>query len=545
MTAYGRRGSLSAVLLLAGLALAGGIVPRTALGVTPDSPEVRKVIDKGFEFLTANTDGRLGGKCLIGLAFLKDGHDESHARIAEAVKACQNATRGDAASINPDIYSTGIAIIFLCSLDPSKYSTEILKLQESLERRQKPHGGWGYADRETGDTSMTQYGVLAYWEMSKVGYPTSLDSTERVANWLLRTQDPGGSWGYQGKEAEGRVRVELVKQDSARPGMAAASLGATYMCADLLGLGEVVTQRDESLPPSVRAIRKAQPQNARTRKVDIRQVKAAQSRGQEWMKKNYTIDTPSWNYYYLYALERYQSFLEAAEGRVIQEPRWYNEGFAFLKKEQQDNGSWKDTNENLEAVNTAFAVLFLLRSTKKAIEKSKSYGEGALLVGRGLPADPQEVRIRGQREIVARESNRTVGELLDVLAQPTHPEFKSLTSDGVYLAEQIGQESAESQGALLAQVLKLARSGAADARLAAVGILGELRDLESAVTLIAALDDEDWRVVQAADAALARTGRAVAPSSLAAKPSPQSRGAAIARWKAWYASVRPDAQFEN
>ncbi len=545
MTAYGRRSWPWLGLLLAGLVLGGFLSPREARGVTPDSPEVRKVIDKGFEFLNANTDGRLGGKCLIGLAFLKDGHDESHARIAEAVKACQNATRGEAANINPDIYSTGIAIIFLCSLDPSKYSTEILKLQQSLERRQKSHGGWGYADRETGDTSMTQYGVLAYWEMSKVGYPTSLESTERVANWLLRTQDPGGNWGYQGREAEGRVRVELVKQDSARPGMAAAGLGATYMCADLLGLGEVVTQRDESLPPSVRAIRKAQPQQARTRKVDIRQVKAAQNRGQDWMKKNYAIETPSWNYYYLYALERYQSFLEAAEGRVIKEPRWYNEGFAFLKKEQLANGSWKDTNENLEAVNTAFAILFLLRSTKKAIEKSKSYGEGALLAGRGLPENPQEVRVRGQREIVAREADRAVGELLEVLAQPTHPDFTSLTSDGVYLAEQISREPADSRGALIAQVRKLVRSGSAEARLAAVGILGELRDLDSSVTLIAALDDADWRVVQGADAALARIGRSIAPSKLGLKPTPQNRAAAIAQWKSWYTSVRPDAQFDN
>ena len=158
--------------------------------------------------------------------------------------------------------------------------------------RQKSHGGWGYPDKPAGDTSMTQYAVLAYWEMSKVGYLPQLESTERVANWLLRTQDPGGNWGYQGKEAEGRIGFELVKQDSSRPGMTAAGLGATYMVADLLGLGEVVAEQDASLPPSVRSIRKGQPQQARTRKVDVRRVRQAQDRGREWMKKNYAIDVP-------------------------------------------------------------------------------------------------------------------------------------------------------------------------------------------------------------------------------------------------------------
>jgi hypothetical protein len=526
------------------LAALAFLVASPARAVTPDSPEVRKVLDKSFAYLETATEGRLGGKCLIGLAFLKDGKDESHPKIAEAVTACKNATRGEGNAITADIYSTGIAAIFLCSLDPSKYSAEILKLSQSLESRQKSHGGWGYADKPTGDTSMTQYGVLAYWEMSKVGFPTSLDSTERVANWLLRTQDPGGHWGYQGKEAEGRVSYDLVKQDAARPGMAAAGLGSMYMVADLLGLGETTVQVDATLPAALRPLRRGQAQQARTRKVDARKVRAAQERGRDWMRKNYTIETKYFVYYYLYALERYQSFLEAAEGRSVKEPRWYNEGFSYLKKEQLDNGSWKDDHEGLDAVNTAFATLFLLRSTKKAIDRSKSYGEGALLAGRGLPDDPQEVRIRGG-QIVSRKVDLSLTELIDVLFQPEHESFAASAADIDYLHDQLVAAEPEAREQHLTRLRKLSANGVGDARLAAVRVIGQLRDLDSSEALIRALNDSDWRVVLAADESLRLIGRSVSPSPLGDKPEERTRAAATQKWKQWYVTIRPDAQFDR
>jgi HEAT repeat protein len=97
----------------------------------------------------------------------------------------------------------------------------------------------------------------------------------------------------------------------------------------------------------------------------------------------------------------------------------------------------------------------------------------------------------------------------------------------------------------VARLRLLAGSGVADARLAAVRILGELRDLDSSETLIAALADDDWRVVVAADESLRLIGRAVSPSPLGEKPDDKARSAAAQRWKQWYVTIRPDAQFEN
>jgi HEAT repeat protein len=235
--------------------------------------------------------------------------------------------------------------------------------------------------------------------------------------------------------------------------------------------------------------------------------------------------------------------MEASEGKTIKEPRWYNEGFAWLKKGQQDNGSWHDT-DGLDAVNTAFGVLFLLRSTKKAIERSKSFGESALAAGRGLPDDPATVRLRGT-QVVSKKSDLSPKELIEVLSQPEHPSFGAALADVEYLSEQLAPMEAAARSELLTKLRAVVNTGVADARLSAVQVLGRVRDLDSGPALVAALDDADWRVVLAADESLRNIGRSLKSSGLGEKPDAKARAAAIQRWKQWYVAIRPDAQFEN
>jgi hypothetical protein len=529
------------------------LLPEPATAVTPESPEVKAVIDKALKFLETADDHRLGGKCLIGLAFLKNGADETHPKVAAALQACLNATRGEPDTIRADIYSTGIAIIFLCTLNPSKYGPEILKLRNSLILRQKEHGGWGYPNGQhaaTGDTSMTQYAVLAYWEISKVGLGVDVPSTEKVANWLLRTQAPEGNWGYQGREGtliveDGkRPRLELVKQDSARASMAAAGTGCMFMVADLLKLSELNSERDAKLPPALRLIRKGGPQAPLSDKVDLRLIKAAQERGRSWLQKNAKIEQKSFQMYYLYGYERFQSFAEAADGRFFKEPRWYNEGFALLKREQQEDGSWKSNHQGLDVPDTAFAVLFLLRSTKKAIERSKAYGEATLAAGRGLPANSEQVAIRSGK-IVQTKVNVTAAQLVDILHQPEHKAYATVVGDLELLRERLVEMPPTEQAPLLARLRTMAINGVADSRLSAVKILGQVRDLSAAEVLIAALDDADWRVVLAADESLRLLGRIVSPSALGEKPNSAVRAETVQNWKRWLLTIRPDAEFLN
>src|SRR5437764_34547 len=95
---------------------------RPVAAVMPDSPEVKTVLDKAFKFLETTGDGRLGGKCLVGLCFVKRGERESHPQVQAAVDACKafKAANPEGKQVgNEYVYSAGLAVVFLCELDPS------------------------------------------------------------------------------------------------------------------------------------------------------------------------------------------------------------------------------------------------------------------------------------------------------------------------------------------------------------------------------------------------------------------------------------------
>ncbi len=186
---------VAAIAVIVALLFMGS--PKAVRALNPESPEVKKLLEKSLKYLETANHERLGGKCLIGLVFIKHGHGEEHPQIQVAVEACKLAAQPNADQINTPIYDLGIAIIFLCNLDPSKYQEEIQKLLDALDHLQKPHGGWGYGGKETGDTSMTQYGALSAWEAVKVGFVVPRENVEGMANWLIRTQDPRAVGGIK------------------------------------------------------------------------------------------------------------------------------------------------------------------------------------------------------------------------------------------------------------------------------------------------------------------------------------------------------------
>src|SRR5262245_34835032 len=100
------------VVVLAFLLL--GWLGRPILAVTPQSPEVRQLINAGLTYLEKPiTDGngvKLGGRCLVGLAFLK-AERRDHPQVAEAVKACRETMSREVNLSEFDVYSNGLAIV--------------------------------------------------------------------------------------------------------------------------------------------------------------------------------------------------------------------------------------------------------------------------------------------------------------------------------------------------------------------------------------------------------------------------------------------------
>ncbi len=532
------------------LLLAGGCWGPAALALTPDSPQVKKAIKKGVAFLESEADeakdGRVGARALVGLVMIKNHADPKHPRIKEAVTAIQGVVNGhDPKQLGLDIYSAGLAVIFLATLDAHAYYKEIDSLLQYLQAVQKPHGGWGYPERDTGDTSMTQYGVLSAWEAKQAGCKISRASVEKVADWLLKTQDPGGGFGYQGTVSA--LKTLLIKQNDVRGSMAVAGLGSLYVCADLLGLVPRAARHDDSLPPALKEIAPQEPAAAAdvATTIDVHQLKEAERRGNGWMA-GHTKWNPKdlkdwWTYYYIYAYERYASFRELAEGRADKEPAWYTSGAQFLIKNQNLNGSWGAPGSPIgtKVPDTAFALLFLLRSSKKSIEKAYGYGDSTLLAGRGLPKETAKVSVsRGQ--VLPVPQWTAAAEVLPILQNREDPAFEKAIAS---LAQLPPKEAA----AVAAKDAGLLRRLAADrtprVRAAAVQAAGNSSNLDLVPTLIYALGDPDDGVAGQACQSLRRLTRSPGKGAIGPQLTQTRRDEEIQYWKQWYLAIRPEAEF--
>ena len=479
---------------------------------------------------------------LVGLSLFKHDGKRDHPRIIEAAsKIEQMLGSHDPAKLDIntlEIYSTGLAIIFLVEVDPVRYRADIECLLASLRLRQKPHGGWGYSNQETGDTSMTQYGVLSSWEAKQAGIDVPMQSVENVMNWLLHTQDPSGGFGYQGVVSKDAT---LVAQSQVKHSLTAAGLGSIYVCSTLLDMTEKTEKHGGPLPPAVKEIKPKEGGKERAKfksRIDPALVRAAEDRGNQWLEQNYKIDPPGYTHYFLYALERCMSFREFCEQKVEREPRWYDDGAQYLIKTQNANGSWKSDAGNVP--DTAFGVLFLLRSMQKSLAKAYAYGEGTMVGGRGIPKDTSKVELRGG-QVVPRS---LLGPAERLLAALGNPEGKDFDSNVEVLAE-LPSDTLESLSAKhKEQIRRLVAISRRRRRLAAVRALGKTRDLDNADVLIYALTDPEPGVVRAANEGLLRISRSPSLVQLPDEFSDEDRRLVMEKWKAWYRAIRPKADVD-
>jgi hypothetical protein len=527
---------------LCAAALAGAFLcaKPAAAGVTPESPEVIKVVNSALTFLESHGHDRLGGKCLIGLAFVKSGRPDQ-ARVKEAIDACVKTTKDNPPDAELDMYSNGLAIIFLCEVSAEKYRHEIEWYLGRLKARQKSFGGWGYHDLQSGDTSQSQYGALSYWEANRRGFSLDGASIENFANWLLKTQGPDGCWGYQGQIAPDDT---LIPQNETTCSMLAAGLGSLYICADLFGMHPKVTKEatagagEEALPSALRPVDESGhsggPKEFHPAKISQAKIVATITRAHDWMAKNYKIDIGEKRYYYLYGLERYKSFQESFEGSEDKSPQWYNDGYEFLAKTQNADGSWAGYCQ--AECDTAFSILFLLRSTQKSIHAK--LGEGMLLAGRGLPTNLNRAKLRNG-ELIVDQVHTKVDELLSLIDDGDDGQLDDLARDPSQLVvDNVDEKSAR-------RLQQLVRGGVAPVRMLAVRALGRTGNLDYVPSLLYALTDPDRHIVIEARNELRFISRNFDGIGPPDDFTEQQRFEAIEAWKKWYLSIRPDAVLDK
>lgn len=509
-------------------------------GFSPESPEVKASIAKGLDYLASSSadDNRIGGKAVVALAFLKNNAPLSHPRVQEAVEAIRNGLSNN--SYEGDIYSLGLAIIFLCNADKQQYRSEIERLLAIQGETQKPHGGWGYSYSAQGDTSMTQYSVLSMWEATEAGFDIPIERWEKVANWLIRTQDPKGSFGYQGVDPDS---YERVPQIDVRLSMCAAGAGSLYVCSDRFGMVSLGPKNgdEDDLPDALTPVgsdgRRKRRRGA-TSSVERERMDDARDDADRYLDRNFEIDVPQYVYYYLYALERYQSFREASEGRIGQDSDWYDDGVRFLFKKQQPDGGFQ--GQCGAGPDTAFAVLFMVRSTRKSITRARYFGGGTLVGGRGLPQGEGGAFVRGGR-VKRQRLAGPADELFTAMDDPDNEAYFRALED---LEELSFDGEASALDAFSKKLKKLVADGPPEARVAAVRSLARTRNLDHVPTLIFALEDPDAEVFREAVAGLRFMSRRFTTQHVPTNPTDAQRQDAIREWRQWYLSVRPGAKFD-
>lgn len=537
-------------LLSISILLGGG---RSVPGATPESPEVRAMLDRGLAYLnaaptTSTHASQLGGQTLIGMAAYKYQRRFKKEETAlpklttraltEALATCHERTK----LAELDNYSLGIALVFLTEVQPDEHPEEIEILLREVLRRQKPNGAWGYPLRAEGDTSQLQYAALGLWAARARGLNVPSQSVRYLMDYLLRTQDPSGAWGYQGVDPGTFTRVP---QNEIRFSLVAAGLGSLYVTMDLLSTSARVTApriAPEKLPPALRPVVNSQSPAAAFGLAgdEAAHLDLALADGWNWFRRNPTMQIERWQFYFLYGYERMESFREKVEGKAPKEPAWYNEGVRLLRQLQREDGSWGNGvmfgADN--PVATAFAMLFLLRSTQETIVKVVER-DGVLRGGYDLPTDVSEVRLQDNRLVgpvitgevadLVRMVEGGEGEKLERLLQ--HPDALSLSG-----TSGSGREYAQ-------RLARVVRAGSFEARLVAVRTLGRQGDLDNVPILIYALSDPDPRIVQESQRGLRLTARKFSGFDLPAGAGRAEIEAMIGKWKAWYGAVRPGAVF--
>lgn len=530
-----------------------------ALAYTPEDPAVLQMVERGIGFLEAVQAGKFedatrtyreGGVVLAAYAHHKVRQDATNPVVQEglnwAVAEARKAMQGRLSNSSKVTYETSVALLLMMDVDPTKYADEIQGLGDALFAAQKSHGGFGYLSEEDGDTSQTQYVVLAMWTMDQANFKVPPEVMARAVHYLLRTQDPTGQWGYKGIDS-GSIG-KLVPQDNRKGhSLTTAGGGSVLIGGDYFGLWRKTKQLKNDVSGLPAALKEQAPAAEFEEKRAGLSVSAAGlmqfvERTDNWLTAN-PYRRPqglSWFYYYLYTLERYESFLEIARGHQEKEPDWYNAGVEALKSYQSSDGGWAhkptDAAHGSAQIATSFSILFLVRSTKKAIGEMS---EGLLAGGYELPKDTTDIRVEGT-QIKGKPVATAVTDLLSLLEDEdaNSLETGSIPED-LKLADDPEQRKQQ-----LSRLERLARgSESYKARRVAVRLLAQSDELKVVPALVYALSDPDSVVKRYARDGLRFISRRFVGFGTPDAPSDREVQQAIQAWRKWYNELDPGYVF--
>jgi len=553
-----RRRSVSSLILLLSFV---AIFATPSLGqekYNPDDENIKKTVDSMVAYLKQQgPSGNMGHNVLAALAisestkryygYIPDDDPivkSAAEQIVELMQAgdWESAAQGDTITM----YAPCLALIFLCDLDSKKYKNEIEKLLAFIDSRQQKHGPWGYRHETTiGDTSQVQYVSLAIWVAHQHGFTTRPRWGIGILDWLISTQrgpnfdsTGSGGWGYKdGNRFDTTLSI------------AAAGASSEYIIADYLGLSEksvanVGKKKSRTdLPKDVFVHESKTLDGKRVSKradYDMQKLVGSKKLANDWFDRNFSPKVGQWNYYFLYAFERYAYFRETTEGTLGGRMKnWYDQGVDRIRSQlSSNNGVANLPSGHLaevdQGVTTSLGVLFLVRSTQVLALGAESSN---LKAGR-LPTGGNLRKVNGR--LVGEEISLSIENLMSQIDNPSDEENLDRLKES-YSKITLSNDP-DARASQVAQMRGLVTHRKYGPRFVGVRFLTNHRDLDSVPALIYALSDPAPDIAKMAHDGLRFISRKVDSISLPQDPKPEDFIRVKKQWEDWYLSIRPDGQ---
>lgn len=542
------------------------VLSTTAYAYTPTDPVVTKMVDRGLSYLESLTDNDLPGDpgsfsgtsgvpVLVAYAHHKCRHDPEHPVVKRGLSIAERivaslATRG--ASGPKRNYEAAVCVLLFAEVNPDRYRPQLQAVQKFLFDYQGANGAFGYPmfkpDSE-GDISQAQYALLAIWTLDRNGLPLDYAKVASTLQWLMRVQDVQGAWPYFARDAgpgrplSSQTGAKNHSHSGVSQSMAIAGGSSVLIAGDALRVwGDTSDDKDPGiagLPEAIKLYKEDKNKSRRSRvKISPETVLGSINLLNRWRKANPAKADDAYYYYRLYTLERMESFYEIAKGLPKDSsPAWYNQGVDELRKLQKADGAFRgrETWER-EPIATAFALLFLIRSTQKTIF---TMSQGSLAGGYGLPSDTTDIRVDGT-QIKGRPVAAQVTDMLDILEKDGagETEGKSLPDD-LQLAK-----DPKSRAAQLDRLERLVRGSRSwQARRVAAQLLARSDDLRVVPSLIYALSDPDGPVKLYARDGLRFLSRKFDGFGMSDSPTKVEVDRVQKEWRDWYRSINPKYVF--
>ena len=493
--------------------------------------EQDRAVLAAVQFLKAHSAGRPAGEqAMIALALLKAEVPPSDPVLQSCIARLR--TRFSSNAYSPEMgehagtYEAAATMLAFANLDTRENRLFIDLVAGYIKGHQNPNGSWDYNDRPHGDTSISQYAVLAMWEAENAGADVSPSLWDRAAEWFMSVQSGSGSWNYH------RDQTESWPETLA---MTAAGVGSLMICDRQL---ERYRQKKTGTSPLLAALVPESAHAGFHPSTVSTQIDQAVRRGLAWIGSNFAPSRPAAGqspYYALYGIERIGAL---GDRQTIGKVDWFAKGRDYIQSTQSPDGSWKAAHGT--EMNTAWGILFLTKSTAKTIQRiqiSPKLGAGTLLGGRELPKDLTSMTVAGGR-VVSRPMNGAIEGMLAALEDPRAEQADAAVSG---LVERYYREGASVLRPFKVRFRKMLSDRDPGVRRVAAWALAHTGDLDVVPTLIDAMiaRDQDEDVITSIRLGLQVLSRKIKGMGPPTPSSPEERLSAARLWREWYQVIRP------